>query len=51
MSGCIALRPQPVYMRVHDLGGKAPRDTLPRIGEEEEAGEVDANIEVEVRGR
>ena len=25
--GCIALRLRPVYMRVHDLGGKAPRDT------------------------
>ena len=25
--GCIALRPRPVYMRVQDLGGKAPRDT------------------------
>ena len=26
-NGCIALRPRPVYIRVHDLGGKAPRDT------------------------
>ena len=26
-NGCIALRPRPVYIRVQDLGGKAPRDT------------------------
>ena len=27
MDGCIALRLRPVYIRVHDLGGKTPRDT------------------------
>ena len=26
-NGCIALRPRPVYIRVQDLGGKAPWDT------------------------
>ena len=30
-NGCIALRPRPVYIRVQDLGGKAPRDTYGSI--------------------